>query len=61
MLENARRKAKGEDPLKELKKEDEDALPTEPEKTKPEDDAYLSETGRVLLDYLKISKQVAKQ
>lgn len=30
-------------------------------KTKPEDDAYLSETGRVLLDYLKISKQVAKQ
>ncbi|MEA3169981.1 MAG: carboxyl-terminal processing protease, partial [Pseudomonas sp.] len=61
VLENARRKAKGEDPLKELKKEDEDALPTEPEKTKPEDDAYLSETGRVLLDYLKISKQVAKQ
>ncbi|NMX71154.1 carboxy terminal-processing peptidase, partial [Pseudomonas sp. WS 5111] len=60
-LENIRRKAKGEDPLKELKKEDEDALPTEPEKTKPEDDAYLSETGRILLDYLKISKTVAKQ
>ncbi|MFC6338348.1 carboxy terminal-processing peptidase [Pseudomonas karstica] len=61
VLENTRRKAKGEAPLKELKKEDEDALPTEPEKTKPEDDAYLSETGRVLLDYLKISKTVAKQ
>jgi carboxyl-terminal processing protease len=52
-LENIRRKAKGEEPLKELKKEDEDALPAEPDKTKPEDDAYLSETGRILLDYLK--------
>jgi carboxyl-terminal processing protease len=60
-LENIRRKAKGEEPLKELKKEDEDALPAEPDKTKPEDDAYLSETGRILLDYLKLSKQVAKQ
>lgn len=59
-LENARRKAKGEEPLKELKKEDEDALPVEPEKTKPEDDAYLSETGRILLDYLKLNTAVAK-
>ena len=32
-----------------------------PDKTKPEDDAYLAETGRILLDYLKITKQVAKQ
>lgn len=31
-MENIRRKAKGEEPLKELKKEDEDALPTEAEK-----------------------------
>ena len=61
VLENVRRKAKGEEPLKELKKEDEDALPTEADKTKPEDDAYLAETGRILLDYLKITKQVAKQ
>jgi len=61
VLENARRKAKGEAPLKELKKEDEDAIAAEPDKTKPEDDAYLSETGRILLDYLKISKTVAKQ
>ena len=61
VMENARRKAKGEAPLKEMKKEDEDALPVEPEKTKPEDDAYLSETGRVLLDYLKLSSQVAKK
>ncbi|MDO7909008.1 carboxy terminal-processing peptidase [Pseudomonas monteilii] len=55
-LENVRRKAKGEEPLKELKKEDEDALPSEPEDTKPEDDAYLAETGRILLDYLSLSK-----
>ena len=61
VMENARRQAKGEAPLKEMKKEDEDALPVEPEKTKPEDDAYLSETGRILLDYLKLSNQVAKK
>jgi len=60
-LENTRRKAKGEEPLKELKKEDEDALPTEDENTKPEDDAYLSETGRILIDYLSASTKVAKQ
>lgn len=60
-LENVRRKAKGEEPLKELKKEDEDALPTEPDDTKPEDDAYLSETGRILLDYLSLSSTVAKK
>ena len=45
VLENVRRKAKGEDPLKELKKEDEDALPAEADKTKPEDDAYLAGGG----------------
>lgn len=61
VMENARRQAKGEAPLKEMKKEDEDALPVEPEKTKPEDDAYLSETGRILLDYLKLNSQVAKK
>ncbi|PNQ91465.1 tail-specific protease [Pseudomonas gingeri NCPPB 3146 = LMG 5327] len=60
-MENARRKAKGEDALKELKKEDEDALPPDPDKkTKPEDDAYLSETGRILLDYLRLNTAVAK-
>lgn len=60
-MENARRKAKGEEPLKELKKEDEDALPPDPDKkTKPEDDAYLSETGRILLDYLRLNTAVAK-
>lgn len=59
VMENLRRKAKGEEPLKELKKEDEDLI-TEPEKTKPEDDAYLSETGRILLDYLKLNTAIAK-
>ncbi|MFQ6576185.1 carboxy terminal-processing peptidase [Pseudomonas sp. UM16] len=59
-LENTRRKAKGEEPLKELKKEDEDALPVEPDDTKPEDDAYLTESGRILLDYLGLNSAVAK-
>ncbi len=59
-MENIRRKAKGEEPLKELKKEDEDAIAAEDDKTKPEDDAYLSETGRILLDYLKLNTAVAK-
>ncbi|MBM7059703.1 carboxy terminal-processing peptidase [Pseudomonas sp. UL073] len=59
-MENVRRKAKGEDQLKELKKEDEDALPVEDEKLKPEDDAYLVETGQIMLDYLGLSSAVAK-
>ncbi|MCF7530914.1 carboxy terminal-processing peptidase [Pseudomonas petrae] len=61
VMENVRRKAKGEEPLKELKKEDEDALPSDDDKTKPEDDAYLAETGRILLDYLGLSGSVAKK
>ncbi|MCY1413326.1 hypothetical protein D9M71_287550 [compost metagenome] len=59
-MENARRKAKGEELLKELKTEDEDTLPVEEEKTKPEDDAYLTETGQILLDYLGLNAAVAK-
>jgi len=60
-LENTRRKAKGEAPLTELKKEDEDALATDPNDSKPENDAYLSETGRILLDYLRLNTSVAKK
>lgn len=60
-MENIRRKAKGEEPLKELKKVDEDALPDEDDKTKPEDDAYLAETGRILIDYLSESNKMAKK
>lgn len=59
-LENAKRQAKGEELLKEIKEEDEDAAPAEPEKTKPEDDAYLTESGRILLDYLGLEATVAK-
>ncbi|MCY1558127.1 hypothetical protein D9M68_950350 [compost metagenome] len=59
-MENSRRQAKGEELLKELKTEDEDALPVEEEKTKPEDDAYLTETGQILLDYLGLNAAVAK-
>jgi carboxyl-terminal processing protease len=60
-IENTRRKAKGEEQLKELKKVDEDATPVEEPKTKPEDDAYLSETGQILLDYLGLRPVVAAQ
>ncbi|HBZ93339.1 MAG TPA: tail-specific protease [Pseudomonas sp.] len=58
-LENNRRQAKGEEPLKELEKEDEDALPLADEKSTPEDDAYLSESGRILLDYLMLNPSLA--
>ncbi|MBD1550450.1 carboxy terminal-processing peptidase [Pseudomonas sp. C2L11] len=59
-LENTRRKAKGEEPLKELKKEEEDPMGAAPDDSKPENDAYLSETGHILLDYLRLNTQVAK-
>ncbi|WP_417701312.1 carboxy terminal-processing peptidase [Pseudomonas sp.] len=58
-LENSRRQAKGEEPLKELEKEDEDALPVADEKSTPEDDAYLAESGRILLDYLGLNPSLA--
>ncbi|MNF38442.1 Tail-specific protease precursor [compost metagenome] len=61
VIENSRRKAKGEDLLSELKKEDEDAAAVEPEKTKPEDDAFLAESGHILLDFLGLSSRLAKQ
>ncbi|MGG2397558.1 carboxy terminal-processing peptidase [Pseudomonas sp. SH1-B] len=58
-LENDRRVAKGEKPLAELAKEDEDALPVEEDKGKPEDDAYLSESGHILIDYLGLNPSLA--
>jgi len=60
-IENTRRQAKGEETLNKLKVEDEDALPVEDDKVKPEDDAYLAETGRILLDYLGLNTRLAKQ
>ncbi|WP_349571175.1 carboxy terminal-processing peptidase [Azotobacter salinestris] len=60
-IENERRKAKGEELLTKLKDEDENALPLADDKSmKPEDDAYLAETGRILLDYLSLRASVAK-
>ena len=61
VIENSRRKAKGEDLLSKLEKEDEDAAPSEPKKTKPEDDAFLAESGHILIDYLGLSSRLAKQ
>jgi carboxyl-terminal processing protease len=62
-MENDRRRAKGEKPLDKLAPEDEnDALTAaNDDKVKPEDDAYLMETGHILLDYLGLQASVAKQ
>ncbi|MBD7977634.1 carboxy terminal-processing peptidase [Pseudomonadaceae bacterium Sa2CUA2] len=60
-LENARREAKGEELLSKLKDDDEeDALLTAADKPTPEEDAYLAESGHILLDYLVLQPQVAK-
>ncbi len=56
---NNRRRAKDEEPLKELEKEDEDALPLADDKSTPGDDAYLAESGRILLDYLGLNPSLA--
>ncbi|NRH26623.1 tail-specific protease [Pseudomonas sp. MS19] len=60
-IENSRRKAKGETLLTKLKVEDEDELPEDDSKKKPEDDAFLSEAGQILLDYTGLSASVAKK
>src|SRR5690606_7604050 len=59
-LENARRVAKGEAALDALETDDESVPRQEEEKLKPEDDAYLSESGRILLDYLGLNAAMAK-
>ncbi|MCQ4322751.1 carboxy terminal-processing peptidase [Stutzerimonas stutzeri] len=59
-LENTLRQAKGEEPLAKLAKEDETTPHVEDKKIKPEDDAYLSESGRILLDYLGLQEAMAK-
>lgn len=54
-LENNLRIAQGKDPLKKLKEEDEEnSLPSEEDKLKPEDDAYLTESAHILLDYMQL-------
>jgi carboxyl-terminal processing protease len=59
-LENQRRQAKGQEPLTELEKKDENALPKKEDEKTPEDDAYLAETGQILLDYLNIKGVLAR-
>lgn len=61
-IENAKRQAKGEELLKEVKKEDDDssaaylkALEDERNK-KPEQDAYLVETGNIMIDWISLKK-----
>ena len=60
-LENARRQGKGEKLLDKID-QDEGAAPDKDKdkNLKPEDDAFLAETGHVLLDYLNLNAQVAK-
>ena len=60
-LENARRNAKGEPLLKELKDEEEELAASDDDKLPPEKDAYLAESGRILLDYLNFSSAIARQ
>lgn len=59
-LENTLRQAKGEEPLAALAKEDETSPHIEDKKLKPEEDAYLAESGRILLDYLGLNAAMAK-
>ncbi|WP_339512950.1 carboxy terminal-processing peptidase [Pseudomonas sp. RL_15y_Pfl2_60] len=60
-IENKLRKAKGEEPLTKLKEVDEDSVAVEDKKTKPEDDAFLSEAGQILLDYLNLTSALVKK
>ena len=59
-LENTRRSAKGESLLKELKDEDEELANSEDDKLPPEKDAFLAESGRILLDYLNLNSALAR-
>lgn len=60
-LENTRRKAKGEKLLDKLDDPEDDQIAKNDstDDKHPEKDAYLSEAGRVLLDYLKAQQRVA--
>lgn len=59
-LENARRSALGEPLLRELKTEDEESASHEDENLAPEKDAFLAESGRILLDYLNLNSAIAR-
>ncbi len=59
-LENARRSAKGESLLKEIRDEEEELAAEEDDKLPPEKDAFLAESGRILLDYLNLKSAIAR-
>jgi carboxyl-terminal processing protease len=55
---------KSEEQLKTLINEDEDdhiAALEKDKKLKPEDDAYLAETGRILLDWLSLAPMASRK
>ncbi len=60
-LENALRLAKGEQPLAKIDSEDTPSVHEANENLKPEEDAYLAESGRILLDYLGLYSAVARR
>lgn len=62
-LENQRRRAKGEEPLKALKdEEDEDnPLPHDTTDKDPMDDAYLKETAHILLDWTSLHQVAGRR
>ena len=64
VMENTRRKARGEEPLAELEKEDplaeESLLPSQEDEDDDSTDPFLAETGHILIDLLEIQRQVAK-
>jgi len=60
-LENALRQAKGEAPLAKLETDEEEAAAhADTERVEPEKDAYLAESGRILIDYLGLASAMAK-
>lgn len=59
-IENSRRQAKGEALLSELKQDDEDSLPGEDKQSQAQDDAFLAESGHILIDYLGLNTALAK-
>ncbi|MCF7202215.1 carboxy terminal-processing peptidase [Pseudomonas oligotrophica] len=60
-LENTLRAAKGEEPLAKLQTDDEQtAAHAEAQKPNPEKDAYLTESGRILMDYLGLASAMAR-
>lgn len=59
-LENARRAAKGE-PLLTALKQEEDNTAEEPKEISADKDTFLTESGRILLDYLNLRAALARQ